>query len=96
MSTPENKWGGNAHCIHEDIVRRYFAEAVDKRNEDVLDELMTPDWVIRRREGPGPISRGAALCASRERRRRRRGARLHDSEAFVWRSSGIVGEGLVG
>jgi hypothetical protein len=36
-------------------VRRYFAEAVDQRNGEVLDELMTPDCVIHRPEAPEPI-----------------------------------------
>jgi predicted ester cyclase len=37
---------------HKEIVRRYFSEVVDKRNEDILDELWTPDCVIHRPDGP--------------------------------------------
>jgi len=39
----------------KDIVRRYFAEAVDQRNGDILDELCTADCVIHRPELPEPI-----------------------------------------
>lgn len=45
MSTEANK----------KIVRRYFEEAVDKRNSDVLDELIATDCVIHRPEVPEPI-----------------------------------------
>jgi len=37
------------------IVRRYFEEAVDKRNLDILDEIVTKDCIIYRPEGPEPI-----------------------------------------
>ena len=36
-------------------VARYFAEAVDKRNVDILDELFTSDCVIHRPEAPAPL-----------------------------------------
>ena len=37
------------------VVRRYFEEAVDKRNLDVLDEIVTTDCVIHRPEASEPI-----------------------------------------
>ena len=37
------------------IVARYFAEAVDKRNADILDRFFTRDCVIHRPEASGPI-----------------------------------------
>ena len=37
------------------IVARYFAEAVDKRNPDILDRFFTQDCVIHRSEASGPI-----------------------------------------
>ena len=37
------------------IVRRYFEEAVDKRNLDILDEIVTTDCVIHRPEAPERI-----------------------------------------
>jgi ketosteroid isomerase-like protein len=40
---------------HKAVVRRYFAEAVEQRNGEVLDELMTPDCVVHRPELPEPI-----------------------------------------
>jgi predicted ester cyclase len=40
---------------HKAIVRRYFEEAVDKRNLDVLDEIVTTDCVIHRPEASEPI-----------------------------------------
>ena len=40
---------------HKDIVRRYFAEAVDRRDEDLLDELWTSDCVVHRPEVRQPI-----------------------------------------
>lgn len=40
---------------HKAVVRRYFAEAVDQRNGDILDELCTADCVIHRPELPEPI-----------------------------------------
>jgi predicted ester cyclase len=57
MSTPGNKREGEemSTASHKEIVRRYFAEAVDKRNEDILDELWTPDCVVHRPEVPEPI-----------------------------------------
>jgi predicted ester cyclase len=42
MSTESNK----------NIVRRYFSEVVDKKNEDIIDELWTPDCVVHRPDGP--------------------------------------------
>ena len=36
-------------------VSRYFAEAVDKRNVDILDELFTADCIIHRPEASAPI-----------------------------------------
>ena len=36
-------------------VRRYFAEALDKRNVDILDEFFTADCVIHRPETPAPL-----------------------------------------
>ena len=36
-------------------VARYFAEAVDRGNVDVLDELFTADWIIHRPESPAPL-----------------------------------------
>ena len=40
---------------HKAIVRRYFEEVVDKRNLDVLDEIVTTDCVIHRPEASEPI-----------------------------------------
>ena len=40
---------------HKAIVRRYFEEALDKRNLDVLDEIVTIDCLIHRPEAPEPI-----------------------------------------
>lgn len=40
---------------HKEIVRRYFAEAVDKGNADILDELWTSDCVVHRPEVAEPI-----------------------------------------
>ena len=37
------------------IVRRYFEEAIDKRNLDVLDEIVTADCIIHRPEASEPI-----------------------------------------
>jgi len=37
---------------HKEIVRRLFAEAVDRRNADLLDELFTPACVVHRPEAP--------------------------------------------
>jgi predicted ester cyclase len=37
------------------IVRRYFEEALDKRNLDVLDEIVAIDCVIHRPEASEPI-----------------------------------------
>jgi len=37
------------------MVARYFSEAVDKRNPDILDKLFTPDCVIHRPEALAPI-----------------------------------------
>ncbi len=37
---------------HKEIVRRFFAEVVDKRNVDVLPELFTTDCVIHRSAAP--------------------------------------------
>jgi predicted ester cyclase len=42
MSTESNK----------EIVRRYFSEVVDKKKEDIIDELWTPDCVVHRPDGP--------------------------------------------
>jgi len=39
----------------KEIVRRYFAEAVDKQNFAVLDELWAPDCVVHRPEILEPI-----------------------------------------
>lgn len=36
-------------------VRRYFAEALDKRNVEILDEFFTADCVIHRPEAPAPL-----------------------------------------
>jgi predicted ester cyclase len=44
---------------HKAIVRRYFEEALDKRNLDVLDEIVTTDCLIHRPEAQEPI-RGLA------------------------------------
>jgi len=40
---------------NKQIVRRYFEEAVDKRNADLLDRLFAADCVIHRPEVPQPI-----------------------------------------
>ena len=40
---------------HKAIVRRYFEEALDKRNLDVLDEIVATDCVIHRPEAHEPI-----------------------------------------
>jgi predicted ester cyclase len=45
MSTESNKA----------IVRRYFEEVVDKRNLDILDEIVSSDCVIHRPETSEPI-----------------------------------------
>lgn len=45
----------SASGTHKDMVRRYFAEAVGKRNADLLDELWAPDCVVHRPEVSGPI-----------------------------------------
>ncbi|HSL78289.1 MAG TPA: ester cyclase [Pseudolabrys sp.] len=45
MSTESNKA----------IVRRYFEEALDKRNLNVLDEIVTTDCLIHRPEAREPI-----------------------------------------
>ena len=37
------------------IVRRYFEEVVDKRDLDILDEIVTKDCIIYRPEAPEPI-----------------------------------------
>ena len=37
------------------IVRRYIEEALDKRNLDVLDEIVAPDCIIHRPEVSEPI-----------------------------------------
>jgi predicted ester cyclase len=36
-------------------VRRYFLEALDKRNLDVLDEIVTTDCIIHRPEASEPV-----------------------------------------
>lgn len=36
-------------------VRRYFEEALDKKNLDVLDEIVARDCLIHRREAQEPI-----------------------------------------
>ena len=33
---------------HKAIVRRYFEEALDRRNLDVLDEIVDTDCIIKR------------------------------------------------
>jgi len=40
---------------YKETVRRYFAEAVDKRNLDVLDEIVAIDCLIHRPEAQEPI-----------------------------------------
>ena len=40
---------------HKATVRRYFEEAVDKRNLDVLDEIVAADCLIHRPEAEEPI-----------------------------------------
>jgi len=40
---------------HKATVRRYFEEALDKRNLDVLDEIVTTDCIIHRPEVSEPI-----------------------------------------
>src|SRR4030095_2124906 len=40
---------------HKATVRRYFEEALDKRNLDVLDEIVTTDCIIHRPETSEPI-----------------------------------------
>jgi len=42
MSTTSNK----------DVVRRYFSEVVDKKNEAILEQLWTQDCVVHRPDGP--------------------------------------------
>jgi predicted ester cyclase len=51
MSTESNKA----------IVRRYFEEALDQRNLDVLDEIVAIDCIIHRPEAAEPI-RGLKAC----------------------------------
>jgi predicted ester cyclase len=41
---------------HKAIVRRYFEEALDKRNLDVLDEIVAADCVIHRPEAQEAIT----------------------------------------
>jgi hypothetical protein len=36
-------------------VRRYFEEALDKRNLDLLDEIVTTDSIVHRAEASEPI-----------------------------------------
>jgi predicted ester cyclase len=45
MSTESNK----------EIVRRYIEEALDKRNLDVLDEIIATDCIMHRPEASEPI-----------------------------------------
>src|SRR4029453_11627523 len=40
---------------HKATVRRYFEEALDKRNLDILDEIVATDCVIHRPEASEPI-----------------------------------------
>jgi steroid delta-isomerase-like uncharacterized protein len=40
---------------HKAIVRRYFEEALDKRDLDVLDEIVAADCIIHRPEVSEPI-----------------------------------------
>ena len=42
-------------AANKTTVRRYFEEALDKRNLDVLDEIVTPDCIIHRPEASEPI-----------------------------------------
>ena len=42
-------------AANKTTVRRYFEEALDKRNLDVLDEIVTADCIIHRPEASGPI-----------------------------------------
>lgn len=50
MSTESDK--GIVRCY---IVRCYFEEALDKRNLDVLDEIIATDCIIHRPEASEPI-----------------------------------------
>jgi predicted ester cyclase len=49
------KEGMMSIASHKSVVRRYFEEAVDKRNLDVLDEIVTADCIIHRPEASEPI-----------------------------------------
>ena len=49
------------------IVRRYFEEVVDKRNLDILDEIVTKDCIIYRPEAPEPIRRLEAFKQALEK-----------------------------
>lgn len=42
-------------AANKTTVRRYFEEALDKRNLDVLDEIVTTDCIIHRPEASEPI-----------------------------------------
>jgi len=43
-------------AANKTTVRRYFKEALDKRNLDVLDEIVITDCIIHRPEASEPIS----------------------------------------
>jgi predicted ester cyclase len=49
------KEGKMSIASHKATVRRYFEEVVDKRNLDVLDEIVTTDCIIHRPEASEPI-----------------------------------------
>ena len=42
-------------AANKTTVRRYFEEALDKRNLDILDEIVTTDCIIHRSEASEPI-----------------------------------------
>jgi predicted ester cyclase len=49
------------------IVRRYFEEALDKRNLEILPEIVSADCIIHRPETPEPIIGLAAFRQTLER-----------------------------
>jgi predicted ester cyclase len=57
MSTESNKT----------VVRRYFEEALDKRNLNLLDEIVTTDCIIHRPEASEPIRGLVAFKQALER-----------------------------
>ena len=62
-----NEEGNMSSKTNKAIVRRYFEEALDKRNLDVLDEIITKDCIIHRPEASEPIRGREAFKHALER-----------------------------